>query len=64
LDFFPNVWQKVAQTVSEPKSPNISIKAQFVSPKHLCQLTFETNKYQQQAMFLIAYSVESVKNML
>jgi hypothetical protein len=36
--------QKVAKTPSKQKSQNIYIEAQFESPKHLHQTTFETLK--------------------
>ncbi len=51
---------------SRPNSPqankciNIHNKAQFGSPKHLHQATFETSKYLQQTMFEIPYLGENV----
>jgi hypothetical protein len=46
------IFQKVAQTVSKPrKGQNIYNKAQFESPKHLHETTFENLKYLQQTMF-------------
>jgi hypothetical protein len=46
------------------KGQNIHNKAQFESPKHLHQTTFETLKYPQQTMFETGYLGESVKNLL
>ncbi len=47
----PN-FEKVAQKVSKSKEgQNIYNKAQFESPKHVHQATFETSKYLQQTMF-------------
>jgi hypothetical protein len=43
------IFQKAAQTVSKPKKAKL--RAQFESPKHLHQSTFETLKYLQQTMF-------------
>jgi hypothetical protein len=46
------IFQKEAQNVSKSKrGQNGYNKAQFESPKHLHQTTFETLKYLQQTMF-------------
>jgi hypothetical protein len=44
---FPKIAPKVAKST---KGQNIYNKAQFESPKHLQQTTFETLKYIQQTM--------------
>jgi hypothetical protein len=36
------VAKTMAETVAKPECQNISTKAQFISPKHLHQTTFET----------------------
>jgi hypothetical protein len=47
----PN-FSKIAQQVAKyKKGQNIYNEAQFESPKHLHQTTFETLKYLQQTMF-------------
>jgi hypothetical protein len=45
------IFQKAAKKVSRQKGLNIYNKAQFESPKHLLQTTFETLKSLQQTMF-------------
>jgi hypothetical protein len=46
------IFRKVAQKSPSQKRQNIYNKAQFESPKHLHQTTFETLKFLQQSMFL------------
>jgi hypothetical protein len=46
------IFQRIAQKSCQvKKGQNIYNKAQFESPKHLHQTTFETLKYLQQTMF-------------
>jgi hypothetical protein len=49
---FCPIFQNVTQKVSKAqKAKNIYNKAQFESPKHPLQTTFETLKYLHQTMF-------------
>ncbi len=43
--------RRVPKVTKSKKGQNIYNKAQFESPKHLHQSTFETLKYLQQTMF-------------
>jgi hypothetical protein len=46
------IFQRIAQKATNSKKGQIIYnKAQFESPKHLHQTTFETLKYLQQTMF-------------
>jgi hypothetical protein len=47
----PNFSKSNPKSLQGKKGQNIYNKAQFESPKHLLQTTFETLKYQQQTMF-------------
>jgi hypothetical protein len=51
--------EKVAKTIAKP---NINIKAQFESTKHLHLTTFETFKYLQKTHFETACLGDNVKN--
>jgi hypothetical protein len=47
----PNFSKKSQKSCQVKKGQNIYNKAQFESPKHIHQTTFETLKYLQQTMF-------------
>ncbi len=60
----PKFSKKSPKSCQVKNGPNIHIKAQFESPKHLHQTTFETLKYLQQTMFATAYLSKNVINLL